>query len=283
MRARPTPKPARIVALLGAAGITVGLALVVVGSVSPTDDPPAGSRGDGILRIASANLAFDNPRSREVSAVIGKLDADVLVVLEWTGGNLLPERASGPAWRVALDEPRPGAHGVLVLVRRTLEAEAALEPTPVPGPCPMPIATARIHTGGEWVSLLGVHAPPPIPECEDTNLPTLRFLAGVVEHGRLATDLGAARRGDRVILAGDLNAPPPSPGLGWLRGAGLVDTYADRRWLPRGTWASTVGPHLVRLDYVLVSREVPVLGSWAVDLPGSDHRAVIADLRIPES
>ena len=84
-----------------------------------------------------------------------------------------------------------------------------------------------------------------------------------------------------MILAGDLNASPASPGLEWLREAGLVDTHARHRWLPRGTWASERGPHLVRLDYVLGSSDVEVLGSWTVDLPGSDHRAVIADLRLP--
>jgi hypothetical protein len=32
------------------------------------------------------------------------------------------------------------------------------------------------------------------------------------------------------------------------------------------------------VDYVLASRLVRVDGAWIVDLPGSDHRAVITDL-----
>ena len=256
-------------------------AVSVVRVLLPTDDPPPGDRPPGTWRVATANLAFDNARIDEASKVIGRLDADILIVLEWTGENLVLDRASVASRRVVLDAPSPGAHGVLVLVRRSLDAVAALEPTHVEGPCPMPIATVRIRSDREWVTLLGVHAPPPIELCEETNLPTLRFLAEIVEDGRLRADLGAGRAGDRLILAGDLNASPPSPGLEWLRDAGLVDTYAERRWLPRGTWASSVGPHLVRLDYVLVSRETDVLGSWTIDLPGSDHRAVVADIRFP--
>jgi endonuclease/exonuclease/phosphatase (EEP) superfamily protein YafD len=281
MEPGPTSSRVRSVLLLGSAGTAIGLALLATRFLLPTDNPPGGARPRGTLRVATANLAFDNARVEQVSVTLGGLDPDVLIVLEWTGKNLNLDRASGPDLGIVLDAPSPSPHGVLVLARRTLDALAVLAPTPVPGPCPMPIATVRLRAGHEWISLLGVHAPPPIEECEETNLPTLRFFAELVDRGRLVNDLGAGRRGDRVLLAGDLNASPASPGLGWLRNAGLVDFQARDRWIPRATWASAVGPHLVRLDYVLGSSEVDVLGSWTVDLPGSDHRAVIADLRIP--
>jgi len=268
------------VALCAVVGL-VGLGAVVARYLMPTDLPPTGPRPRETLRVATANLGFDNTRKADLSRTLRRFDADLLLALEWTGHNLDPEAAGGPELTVVLDSPSPSPHGVLVLARRRLETIASLTPTPVAGPCRMPIATVRVRDGGDWFSLVGVHAPPPIEECADTNLPTLRFLARSVRDGRLATDLGVAHRGDRVILAGDLNATPSSPGLVWLQEAGLVDTQARDRWLPRGTWASVSGPHLSRLDYVLGSPDVGVVGSWTIDLPGSDHRAVIADLRVP--
>ena len=263
---------AAVTALAAAAG------LFVLQLLLPTAYPPRGARPAGVLRIAAANLFYANEHSDQVTAVLGRLDADVIVALEWTGSNLELASLAGHGWRVALDAPRRGPHGALVLVRSTLEADATLEPPPTAGPCPLPVVAVRVRAADTWVSVLGVHAPPPIEECEETNLSTLRGLAGLVEDGRLERSLGAARASDPVIVAGDLNASPASPGLEWLRGAGLVDAYALERWLPRGTWASEHGPHLARVDYVLVSRLVRVDGAWIVDLPGSDHRAVITDL-----
>jgi endonuclease/exonuclease/phosphatase (EEP) superfamily protein YafD len=232
-----------------------------------------------VFRVAAANLAYNNSNVADATRVIDKLDAQVLVILEWTGTNIGSELLSDSSWQAVLDEPRRSAHGVLVLVRRPLEATAALVPAPVEGPCPIPVATVRLRLGSEWVGLLGIHAPPPIPTCMETNAPTLSALAELVEDGRLAEDLGTARRGDRLVMAGDFNALPRSPGMTRIRASGLVDTYSDRHWRPTGTWTSANWIlHLIRIDYVLASRDLPVVGSWAVDLPGSDHRAVVADL-----
>ena len=56
----------------------------------------------------------------------------------------------------------------------------------------MPIATARVRFGSGWLAILGIHAPPPIAECEETNAPTLTSLAEIVSNGRLTRDVGAA-------------------------------------------------------------------------------------------
>ena len=147
----------------------------------------------------------------------------------------------------------------------------------------MPIATARVRFGSGWLAILGIHAPPPIAECEETNAPTLTSLAEIVSNGRLTRDVGAARRGDPVVMAGDFNALPGSRELAPLRYVGLVDTHMSRHWRPIGTWTpSRSVPHLLRIDYVFAPEDVPVIGSWTVNLPGSDHRAVVAELAPPD-
>ena len=244
----------------------------------PTGLPPKTDRDGASVRIAAANLAYFNPESLAAGSRVAELGADVLILLEWTGVNAEGHQDLD-SWNVVLDEPRRGAHGVRILTRTTLEAEAELVPTPVEGPCPMPIATARVRFGRGWLAVLGVHAPPPIDECEETNAPTLLALADLVGNGRLLQDVGVAREGDPVVMAGDFNALPGSKELAPLRYVGLVDTHMRQHWRPIGTWTPSKSvPHLLRIDYVFAPEDIPVVGSWTVNLPGSDHRAVVAEL-----
>jgi endonuclease/exonuclease/phosphatase (EEP) superfamily protein YafD len=248
----------------------------------PTGLPPQTDHHGPSLRIASANLAFDNRESKAAGSRVADLGVDVLILLEWTGLNA-DGHQDRDSWTVLLDEPSRSAHGVRILARSSLEAQASLVPTPVLGPCPMPIATARVRFGRGWLAILGIHAPPPIDECEETNAPTLTALASIVSHGRLTQDVGVARRGDPVVMAGDFNALPGSKELSPLRYVGLVDTHMSRHWRPIGTWTPSKSvPHLLRIDYVFAPEDVPVIGSWTVNLPGSDHRAVVAELAPPD-
>ena len=258
------------------ASVMVGIPAGIMLLGWPTANPTIRD-GTVALRIVSANLHYANT-AVEASRVLANLDADLLVLLEWSGHNLDLEPFDRD-WITELDEPVSSTHGVLILRKRSVVATSSLVPTPVAGPCRMPIATVRIRVGGRWLSLLGAHAPPPIDICEDTNGPTLIHLAGLIDGGRVRSHFGECRKGDPVVLAGDLNAYPWSANIGKLRAAGLVDAFASRHWRSTGTWSPYPWlPSVARIDYILVAREAKVQGSWIVDLPGSDHRAVVADL-----
>ena len=96
---------------------------------------------------------------------------------------------------------------------------------------------------------------------------------------------GADARGDVEILAGDFNATLDHRELRALLDRGYVDAAdavgdglrldlaraAARRALP------------LTIDHMLVDRRVRVEGVTVVRVPGSDHRAVIAVLRLPAS
>jgi endonuclease/exonuclease/phosphatase (EEP) superfamily protein YafD len=52
--------------------------------------------------------------------------------------------------------------------------------------------------------------------------------------------------------------------------------------LPGPTWTLSFGvPAMARIDGVLVPDAWPVLDAWTVEVDGSDHRAVVADVRLP--
>lgn len=97
----------------------------------------------------------------------------------------------------------------------------------------------------------------------------------------LAREIGAPSR--PLVVAGDLNAPDSSAVIGTLRATGLADAFASagRGW--GYTYGHTQRPafSFLRIDHVLVSAEFEVVDAFAGGAEASDHRPVIADLRLP--
>jgi len=86
-----------------------------------------------------------------------------------------------------------------------------------------------------------------------------------------------------LVVAGDLNAPDSSAVLGILRAVGLVDAFAQggRGW--GYTYGHTLRPafSFLRIDHVLASAEFDVVDAFVGGADASDHRPVLADLRLP--
>ena len=87
-----------------------------------------------------------------------------------------------------------------------------------------------------------------------------------------------------LVLGGDLNAPDASPAIQTLLAIGLRDAFATAG---RG-WGHTYGHRLrprfsfLRIDHILVSDDVTVVRAFTGGEEASDHRPVIADLRLPQ-
>lgn len=260
--------------------VIVFLALVT-STPSPIPDPR--TAGGTSLRIATANLSFENGSPADATRVFTKLDLDVLVVQEWTGTNLEIEVLHGISMVPILDEPRDGTHGWLILARKPLQVQASLLPAPVEGPCRLPLVSMRVLSNTGAVSILGVHAPPPIRECANTTAPTLQMVASWVTQGKVAEKVGVTEEDDPVIVLGDLNALPQSRGLRTLLRQGLTDAYSRTHWRPGPTYAPVrLCPAMFRIDYLLVPGEMTVRDSWNLSIPGSDHRLVMAEIEITQ-
>lgn len=80
------------------------------------------------------------------------------------------------------------------------------------------------------------------------------------------------------IVAGDFNSPPDARAFGSLT-SGLTDSFKSGG---RGYGATAVNPLpcLVRIDQVYTSRKIEVISVWTSAGKESDHRAVVADLKI---
>ena len=82
-----------------------------------------------------------------------------------------------------------------------------------------------------------------------------------------------------LIVAGDLNAPPPSLVTRMLTDRGLVDAFSAAGRGYGYTFGHTllVGRPFLRLDRILASRQLTPVRAWVGGASGSDHRPVIAD------
>jgi endonuclease/exonuclease/phosphatase (EEP) superfamily protein YafD len=126
--------------------------------------------------------------------------------------------------------------------------------------------SALVDVGGTEVRVTAVHPYPPMP----TEIATWH-----TELGELTEHVQAD--GTPQILAGDFNATYDHATFRNLLGSRFVD--ATREWGagPAVTWPEgNRVPPLFALDHVVVERDMPVSDVVAMQVPGSDHRALVA-------
>jgi predicted extracellular nuclease len=105
--------------------------------------------------------------------------------------------------------------------------------------------------------------------------------------GRLAQAralAAALRAGPRpLVIVGDLNAPDSSAVIQSLLAIGLRDAFASAGRGYGYTYGHTLRPafSFLRIDHVLLSEDVEVVRAFVGGKDASDHRPVIADLRLP--
>lgn len=236
------------------------------------------------LRFASANLYFGNHEVEALTQRLLALNADVLLLLEWSGHNLDLGRMRQSGLRVVVNHARAGTHGILVVARVGLALTAQVHAAPVRGPCAMPYVSLRMRRDTQSYALLGIHVPPPISACVATTNATLRYFAQYIENGKLTAHLAPAQIADPVILMGDFNALPFAPSIRRFQMLGLIDSYGATNWRPGPTWSPVSWmPAIARIDYIFVSREILVRDARSITLPGSDHRLVVTDVALSNS
>jgi endonuclease/exonuclease/phosphatase family metal-dependent hydrolase len=230
----------------------------------PRRQPEAGGP---TLRVLTVNLFVGRADAEAVVARVRQADPDVLFLQELT------EDAATRLKQAGLDELMPhaelelrcnGPRGSGIYSRFPLAEGPTLPPTHAAQP------TALLELpGGEAVELICVHP----------SAPALRRGGAARWRAELAA-LPAPGRRPRVV-AGDFNATPDHGAfrdvlrLGYADAAVATGNALIPTWGPPGK-----GPWLT-LDHVLVSRGCAVLACSVHDVPGTDHRAVYAEIRLP--
>ncbi|MGW0122675.1 endonuclease/exonuclease/phosphatase family protein [Streptomyces sp. NPDC003327] len=182
------------------------------------------------------------------------------------------DRACGRALTTALADRLP--HHVSVdadgSVGSVILSAYPLSETPgIPAAMGMPGATARI--AGRTVRLQLAHPLPPVPG---------QVGAWKRELGRIEDFVGAWKSEAPLILAGDFNASQDHAAFRAVLDAGRLQDAARATGDSRTpTWPMEGPlPPFVQIDHVLVNGDFTVADTRFLDLPGSDHRAVLTDL-----
>jgi endonuclease/exonuclease/phosphatase (EEP) superfamily protein YafD len=251
------------ITVTGAVLAAIGAAVIVPRAL-PGPQPAVTVDGPTLV-VAVANLKVGAADPDAVVAAVERAGVDVLVTVELTDTAVVRLAAAG------LGDVLP------TVVRRgggALHARVGLESAPAgPGDVDRSPAGVLAVPGAAPVLLTSLH---PVPPVGGSRTATWRSSLAAIADAPLAGDLG--------IVAGDLNATLDHRALrdvldrGWVDaadavGQGLRPTYSG---VPHGTPA----PPMV-IDHVLVDPRVAVERVDVVDLPGSDHRMVIAHLRLP--
>lgn len=236
------------------------------GAVASPDVVPVDAAA---VRVVSINALGPNRRPEEFAARVTALATDVLVVVEASGTILdhLEAAELQRRHRHALIERRPRWGGCGIWSRHPLtlieagDAGHAYIAAAVEIPGAGPLAVVAVHTYA-----------PAKPGSGPRWIESFDVLDGVI--GRLRAS------GHRVVAAGDYNATMghrplrrllASQGLRdahLVTGRGLARSWPEVRWFPA----------VALIDRVLVSDGIAVRSVREQAMPGSDHRALLADL-----
>ncbi|NIH66780.1 endonuclease/exonuclease/phosphatase family protein [Modestobacter marinus] len=257
----------------GAAWLAAASAAALAAAVSrPTTPPPPAARPEGPrLRVVSANMLHGRADAAALVALAADQDADVLALMEVTPeavsalldagvADLLPSAHVVPA-----GEGQPAGAGGALWTRLEIRGR-----TVVPGRFGQPAARLAVP-GAPDVELTAVHTHPP------TSSPAQ--VASWTADLRLLPD---PEPEVLRVLAGDFNATPDHAAFRRLLRRGWVDAATAVGAPRRATWWPMRMPHpRLTLDHVLVDPRIAVHGLTVVHVPGTDHRALVADLRLP--
>lgn len=251
-----------------AAGLT---AAVLVGVVAPRALLDAGPPADGpTLRLLTANLLAGAADPDAVLRLVREHRVDVLALQEFT------PQAQQQLHRQGLPA---------LLPYRQATPEAGTTGSALYSRFPLTGGGTRRNEGGfnQAHGSLAVPGAPPV--LAESAHPMAPYAVHVLPYWwtDLRAQPPATPDGPLRVLAGDFNATLDHAPLRRLLDTGYVDAADAVGAGLTGTWGPYDGDPIppVAIDHVLVDRRIAVRAVTVHPLPGSDHRAVFAELRLP--
>jgi endonuclease/exonuclease/phosphatase (EEP) superfamily protein YafD len=255
----------RTPALLGAVA-TLALIAVVAPRALGGPSAPEGAAGPR-LRVLTANMQLGRGSADALVALARRGGADVLSVQELTPELAARLDAAGLAGLMPARvlEAQPGGGGIGLYSRVPLDPHAVIRRATNPSP----VGSPRL-AGGPPVDVVAVHPVPPVRTQVARWRADLRALPPATPNGRVR------------ILAGDFNATLDHAELRRLLDTGYEDAAAQVGAGLHGTWPrGRRFPPPVTIDHVLADQRCGVRAVSVHTIPGTDHRAVLAELTLP--
>lgn len=251
--------------------VLVGWSLALLGSTAwflqpygsgqtiPSEEPRAQ------VRVLTANLQF------------GQATDALLETLRTQRPHLVSVQECDQRCAAALRKPevRRAYPHQLITGNEPAEGSAVLSVYPltagtrVPGQLSMPSAVADVE--GIEVAVQVAHPMPPMPDSMDSwrrELGALRTMAA--ERGRT-----------RTIIAGDFNASQDHAEFRAIVDTGMRDSARLLGRSRTATWPVPWAPPFgAQIDHVLVSEGLTPVDAQFLELSGSDHQALLVDVRL---
>jgi endonuclease/exonuclease/phosphatase (EEP) superfamily protein YafD len=243
---------------------SAALGLVVRSRGVPRRQPEAAGP---TLRVLTINLLVGRADPDAVVAQVREADLDVLFVQELTTGAQTRLKQAGledllPHAQIEHKDGGPRGSGIYSRF-------------PLSEGTPLPVTFAAQPTAllelpdGQQVGLICVH--PRAPRMARGGSVSWRSELGVLPApGKRPT-----------LVAGDFNATPDHAAFRDILRRGYVDAAIQTGESLTRTWGRPRREPLLTLDHVLASRGCAVLACSVHAIPGSDHRAVYAEIRLP--
>lgn len=249
--------------------VTLLVAVVLAAAVVPRAFPDPRPVGVGReVTVMAANLLVGKAEAEAVVAAVKAHRVDVLTMQELTPEMVLDLDRAG------LDEVLPHRHFLAEPggSGSGIASRYPLSPRTLTPPSTLRQAGALVDLPGDDLEVLSVHPMPPVVDDGPENWQ--RDLAGLPER---------ALDGPPRVLAGDFNATLDHVGLRRLLNSGYADAADQVGAGLNPTWPSggAPWPPPVTIDHVLVDDRCPVDAFAVVDVPGSDHRAVVSRFVVP--
>lgn len=257
----------RFLAILPAAGLLIFHVIPLVPYVLPSARA-AGCAGGHDLRVLTLNL---HHRHADIDAVVRMVRSerpDVVLLTEFQPSDLAAIAALRDILPHSTGPTGQGAFHLLLMSRFRIDKKRIAFPTPKARFLPV-IEIRLCPDGAPCFTVVGLHAARPLgaeSHLQDAHLD-------------LAAERAARTWGGRVVLMGDLNTTPWSPGFRELLDAGRLRDAGDASAF-HGTWMSRNPLFGLAIDHVLVGRRVRGRDRRVGPNVGSDHFPVIADLTI---
>ncbi|MCA2181153.1 endonuclease/exonuclease/phosphatase family protein [Nonomuraea glycinis] len=250
-----------------AVAILLAVCVCLAGLVVPRAIAGAAPTEGRPLRLLTANLNGGRGDAQVLVDLVRTLDVDVFSVQEltWSARDRLAAAGLEDLLPYEVTQPMPrGPEGSGIYARHPLRERAGLFR---PVGHHMPVAQVALP-GGSAVEVVVVHPVAPVPGT-----------VGEWEAG-IATLPPAPSDGPPRILAGDFNATLDHAVFRRLLDTGYTDAGAATGRGLAPTWPMSRLPPLVTIDHVLTDGRAGAVTTQVYDIPGSDHAALFADLRV---
>ena len=269
------------------------VATLVMGLVWPGGGADA-QAGEGArqstLRVMTYNVKAHKAEQRldgfaELEAEVQLQRPDV-VVMQDAGALVRGRSAAAPLFGL----PEVFADGQYIVASRLPLRGCALRRAETGGE-PLLYARCQVQAPSGWIEVVSVHLESPRlglnaarrEGFEGFEQWSRNYEARLAQARSLAFALAGHER--PLVVAGDLNAPDSSAVVGNLLGIGLRDAFAAAGRGYGYTYGHALRPafSFLRIDHILVSPDIEVSRCVVGSDKPSEHRPVIADLRLPTS